>query len=48
MLLRLRINKEKQKLNKYTEKYGLQHKKTMEQSIKVDNLINKLYRKHIK
>lgn len=48
MLLKLKLNKEKKKLNEYVEIYGIQDEKTMKQSVKVNNLINKYYKKHSK
>lgn len=43
MFLNFRINLAKRKLDKYVEKYGLHHEKTMKASIKANNLINKHY-----
>ena len=45
MLLNLRIKYRKKILNKYAKKYGLNHKKTQEQSFKLDKLINEYYEK---
>lgn len=43
MFLNLKINLAKRKLDKYVEKYGLHHEKTIKASRKVDKLINKHY-----
>lgn len=45
MSLEKQIEKEKKKLDKYVEKYGLQDKRTLEQSIIANNLINQYYKK---
>lgn len=48
MLLKLRIEVLKKKLDKSIEKYGLQHKETLKISKEVDKLINKYYKKQCK
>ena len=48
MLLIIRMRHAKRKLNKYVEKYGLQDKKTIKQSIKTDKIIQKFHSKYIK
>ena len=46
MLLDYRINRAKKKLSLYIEKYGLQDERTLKQSERANNLINKYYEKH--
>lgn len=48
MLLTLRINISKKKLDRYVKRYGLNAEKTMKQSQKVNILINEHYKKHDK
>ena len=46
MLLNLRIKCRKLILAVYAKIYGINHKKTQKQSIKLDILINKYYERH--
>ncbi|MFD1175495.1 Spo0E family sporulation regulatory protein-aspartic acid phosphatase [Paenibacillus puldeungensis] len=39
--IRLRIELERQELNRLAQKYGLRHKRVMHQSVILDGLINK-------
>lgn len=48
MLLEFRMNRAKKKLDLYVEKYGLQHERTIKQSVRANNLINQYYKKHRK
>lgn len=48
MLLIIRMRHAKRKLNKYVEKYGLKHEKTLKQSIKTDKIIQNFHSKYIK
>lgn len=48
MFLKFKMNREKKKLDQFVEKYGLNHEKTLKQSIKANDLINEYYRKHTK
>ena len=48
MLLIFRMRYAKRKLDKYVEKYGLQDKRTIKQSIKTNEIMRKFHLKYIK